>query len=66
MGHGYLRRNLVHGARSALTWRLRRVGPGAPQLQVRVATNSMNAVAVAMANRNARIAWAVMRRDESN
>ena len=63
-GDSYLRCNLVHGARSALAWRLRRDGPGAPQLQARVAAKSMNAVAVAMANRNARIAWAMVRRDE--
>ena len=63
-GDRYLRCNLVHGARSALAWRLRRDGPGAPQLQARVAAKSMNAVAVAMANRNARVAWALVRRDE--
>ena len=64
-GDPYLRTNLVHGARSALFWRLRRDGPGAPRLQARVAEKSVNAVAVAMANRNARIAWAMVRRNES-
>ena len=58
-GDGYLRRNLVHGARAALSWRLRKDGPGAPHLQARVAAKSMNVVAVAVANRNARIAWAM-------
>ena len=63
-GDGYLRRNLVHGARAALSWRLRKDGPGAPHLQARVAAKSMNVVAVAVANRNARIAWALVRRDQ--
>ena len=63
-GDGYLRRNLVHGARAVLSWRLRKDGPGAPALQARVAAKSMNAVAVALANRNARIAWAMVRREQ--
>ena len=63
-GDGYLHRNLVHGARAALSWRLRKDGPGAPHLQARVAAKSMNVVAVAVANRNARIAWAMGRRDQ--
>ena len=32
-GDGYLRRNLVHGARAALSWLLRKDGSGAPPLQ---------------------------------
>ena len=64
-GDGYLRRNLVHGARAALSWRLRKDGPGAPLLQARVAAKSMNVVAVAAANRNARIAWAMVHRGQS-
>ena len=63
-GDGYLRGNLVHGARSALFWRLRADGPGAPRLKAQVAAKSVNQVAVAMANRNARVAWAMVRRDE--
>ena len=63
-GDGYLRGNLVHGARSALFWRLRADGPGAPRLKAQVAAKSVNQVAVAMANRNARVAWAMVRREE--
>ena len=62
-GDPYLRTNLVHGARAALFWQLRRDGPGAPKLKERIAAKSVNRVAVAMANRNARIAWAMVRRD---
>ena len=64
-GDPYLRSNLVHGARSSIFWRLRRDGPGAPRLQARVAEKSVNVVAVAAANRNARIAWALVRRGKS-
>ena len=64
-GDPYLRSNLVHGARSSIFWRLRRDGPGAPRLQARVAEKSVNVVAVAVANRNARIAWALVRRAKS-
>ena len=63
-GDPYLRTLLVHGARSVIFWRLRRDGPGAPRLQARVAEKSVNVVAVAMANHNARIAWAMVRRGE--
>ena len=62
-GDPYLRTNLVHGARAALFWQLRRAGPGVPKLKARIAARSANQVAVAMANRNARIAWAMARRD---
>ena len=64
-GDAYLRSNLVHGARSAMHWQLRRGGPGAPRLKARVDEKSFNRVAVAVANRNARIAWAMVRRGES-
>lgn len=53
----------MHGARAALLWQLRRDGPGAPKLKAQIAAKSVNQVAVAAANRNARIAWAMVRRD---
>ena len=62
-GNPFLRTNLVHGAPAALFWRLRRDGTEAPELRERIATESVNLFAVAMANRNARIAWAMVRRD---
>ena len=64
-GDTYLRSNLVHGARSSIFWRLRRDGPGAPRLQAQVAEKSIKVVAVAVANRNARTAWALVRRDRT-
>ena len=63
-GDGYRRRNLVHGARAALSCLLRKDGSGAPPLRARVAARSMNMVAVAAAGRNARIARAMVRRGQ--
>jgi len=63
-GDGYLRRLLIHGARSVLSWRRRR-----PQSQSRwvsglLARRPVNVVTAALANKNARIAWALLRRGE--
>ena len=60
-GDGYIRRLLVHGARTVLRWR--RVKPGThpgwtDQLLARRPTN---VVLVAMANKTARVAWALLR-----
>ena len=51
-----------HGARSVINWRLRKGGPGSPHLKALVEKKSVNQVAVAIANRNARVAWAMVRR----
>ena len=60
-GDGYIRRLLVHGARTVLRWR--RAKPSAhpgwsDQLLERRPTN---VVLVAMANKTARVAWALLR-----
>ena len=62
-GDGYIRRLLVHGARTVLRWR--RVKPGThpgwtDQLLARRPTN---VVLVAMANKTARVAWALLRHE---
>ena len=64
-GDAYLRSNLVHGARSSIFWHLRRDRPGAPHLQAQIAEKLINVVAVAIANRNARTAWTLVRRDQA-
>ena len=46
--------------RHPINWRLRKGGPGSPHLKALVET--VNQVAVAIANRNARVAWAMVRR----
>ena len=60
-GDGYIRRLLVHGARTVLRWRRAKPGthPGwADRLLERRPTN---VVLVAMANKTARVAWALLR-----
>ncbi len=60
-GDGYLRRLLVHGARAVLRWR--RAGPEvrSPWIRGLLARRPTNVVLVAMANKTARIVWAMMR-----
>ncbi len=57
----YIRRLLVHGARTVLRWRRAKPGTGpgwTDRLQVLRPTN---VVLVAMANKTARVAWALLR-----
>lgn len=60
-GDGYLRRMLVHGARAVLRW-WRTSSPWLARLLER---RPVNVVVVALANKTARIAWAVMTRGET-
>lgn len=60
-GDGYLRRMLVHGARAVLRW-WRTSSPWVAQLLER---RPVNVAVVALANKTARIAWAVMTRGET-
>ena len=60
-GDGYIRHLLVHGARTVLRWRRAKpvARPGwTDQLLARRPTN---VVLVAMANKTARVAWALLR-----
>ena len=60
-GDGYIRRLLVHGARTVLRWRRAKPGTG-PGWTVRLlARRPTNVVLVAMANKTARVAWALLR-----
>ena len=52
-------------SRRTINWRLRKGGPGSPHLKALVEKKSVNQLAVAIANRNARIAWAMVRSGES-
>ncbi len=60
-GDGYLRRMLVHGARALLRW-WRTSSPWVAKLLER---RPVNVAVVALANKTARIAWAVMTRGET-
>jgi transposase len=65
-GDGYLRYLLVHGARSALTAQARRAsGASAGWTGAILARKHKNVAAVALANRNARIAWALLKKGAS-
>nr|WP_241391582.1 IS110 family transposase [Yersinia frederiksenii]ULG19896.1 IS110 family transposase [Yersinia frederiksenii]ULG19971.1 IS110 family transposase [Yersinia frederiksenii] len=61
-GDGYLRQLLVHGARAVVSVVRRSDDPGKQDKTITgwLARKHMNVAVVAMANRNARIAWAVM------
>jgi transposase len=63
-GNSYLRRLLIHGARAALPGLAASETPLGTWLQRLVSRTHKNAVVVALANKLARIAWAVLRRGE--
>ncbi len=64
-GDGYLRRLLVHGARAVLRWSRPDKGARSTWQQALLARRPVNVVLVAMANKTARIVWAMLTRDET-
>jgi transposase len=60
-GDGYLRRLLVHGARSVLRVAERKAGYSTSWIAGLVNRRHPNVAAVALANKNARIVWALLR-----
>ena len=62
VGDGYLRRLLVHGARAVMRWQ----GKTSPWLADLLKRRPVNVAVVALANKLARIAWAVMARGEDH
>lgn len=63
-GDGYLRRLLVHGARSVLAWARRKKDSLSDWQRGLLARRPTNVVLVAMANKTARIIWALLSRKE--
>lgn len=63
-GDGYLRRLLVHGARTVLFWSKRRKETRSPWLEGLLLRRPTNVVLVAMANKTARIVWAMLARHD--
>ena len=61
-GDAYLRTLLIHGARSVI-YRARQSGPRESWLNKLVDRRNANVAAVALANKTARIAWALLARD---
>ena len=64
-GNKYLRKLLIHGARSALPILTASATPLGAWLRALVQRTHKNAAVVALANKLARIAWAVLRRGEA-
>ena len=63
-GHTRLRCNLIHGARSALQWHIDKPSRWSAWAQKLKATKKPNVVAVAMANKMARMIWVVLAKNE--
>jgi hypothetical protein len=61
-GDAYLRTLLIHGAR-AVIHRTRQNPDGSTWLHKLIRRRNVNVAAVALANKNARIAWALLARD---
>lgn len=64
-GDGYLRRLLVHGARTVLFWSRRRKETRSDWLEALLARRPVNVALVAMANKTARVVWAMLSRDQA-
>src|SRR3981189_920234 len=61
-GNRYLRKNLIHGARAVLPYLVERETPLGRWARGLLARAHKNVVVVALANKLARIAWAVLAR----
>lgn len=64
-GDGYIRRLLVHGARAVLRWSRKDKEKRSLWLEGILARRPTNVVLVAMANKTARIIWAMLTRNET-
>ena len=64
-GDKYLRTLLVHGARTVLRWSKAKKENRSPQLEGLLKRRPANVVLVAMANKTARVVWALLSREES-
>jgi transposase len=64
-GDGYLRKLLVHGARTVLLWSRRKKETRSPWLEAVLARRPTHVVLVAMATKTARVVWAMLSRGET-
>lgn len=64
-GDGYLRRLLVHGARTIMRWSRNKPDKRTAWQQGVMARRPTNVALVAMANKTARVAWALLTRNET-
>ena len=61
-GDSYLRKLLIHGARATLRWVKRKTDGRSQWIQGLLERRGWNRTAVAVANKNARIVWALLSR----
>ena len=61
-GDGYLRRLLIHGARAIVGWRKRSTRKSDHWISGLLNRRPINVATVALANKSARVAWALMKR----
>lgn len=61
-GDSYVRKLLIHGARATLRWARTKTDPRSHWIRGLLARRGWNRTAVAVANKNARIVWALLRR----
>jgi len=64
-GDAYLRRLLVHGSRAVVRWRRVSKATPSPWLTGLLSRRPTNVATVAVANKTARIAWAILTRNET-
>lgn len=64
-GDTYLRTLLIHGARTTIRWAQGKQTPRARWIMALVQRRGIQKAAVALANKNARVVWALMARGES-
>ena len=64
-GDGYLRRLLVHAARAVIRWQRRDNAQSRPWLAALLGRRHVNVAAAALASKNARIAWALLTKEET-
>lgn len=64
-GDTYVRTLLIHGARAALNAAVNKTDPRSCWVTALAARRNKNIATVAMANKNARIAWAILAKDET-
>jgi transposase len=63
-GDGYLRKLLVHGARATLRWTKLKHDRSSQWVHALIARRGTNRAVVALANKNARIAWVLLTTDQ--
>jgi transposase len=64
-GDKYLRKLFVHGARATLRWVENKKDPRSQWIQKKITTRGVNKTCVAIANKNVRIMWALLTKNEA-